>query len=133
VKALGPVAPLPKPDAEELKQLREELAQAQAAAAQHLSSVRAHETLALKGKSPKLVGAIKEANASFPQHAPINNVYAFEVGSMPMTLDYLLWVIAKSERKGGHPLDFLITIEGKWGEVKAMLAAYADILQATDA
>jgi len=133
LRDLGPVAPLPKPDAEELKQLREQLSQAQAAAAQHQSSVRAHETLALKGKSPKLIEAIKKANASFPQHAPINNVYAFEVGTMPMTLDYLLWVIAKAERKGGHPLDFLITIEGKWGEVKAMLDAYADVLQATEA
>ncbi len=134
LRALGPVEPLPKPDSvEELERLRTQLAQAQAAAAQHASAVRAHEELALKGKSANLVRAIKEANRKFPQHAPINSVYAFEVGEMPMTLDYLLWCIAKAERKGGHPIDFLLTIENKWGDVKAMLDAYADVLRATEA
>jgi len=51
---------------------------------------------------------------------------------MPMTLDYLLWCIAKAERKGGHPMDFLLTIENKWGDVKAMLDAYGDVLSATE-
>jgi hypothetical protein len=134
LRALGPAQPLPKPSsAEELEDLRAQLAQAQAAAAQHASVARAHETLALRGKSPKLAKAIKEANEKYPQHAPINSVYAFEVSEMPMTLDYLLWCIAKAERKGSHPMDFLLTIENKWGEAKAMLDAYADVLRATEA
>jgi hypothetical protein len=116
-----------------LQQLKEQLAQAAAAAAAHASAARAHETLALKGKSPKLKKAIKEANAKFPQHAPINSVYAFEVSDMPMTLDYLLWCIAKAERKGGHSMDILLTLDNKWGEVKAMLEAYSDVLLAAEA
>lgn len=132
LRALGPATPLPKPEAAELEQLREQLAHAQAAAAKHASSAQAHERIALKGKSHALINAIKAANEKFPQHAPINSVYAFEVGSMPMTLDYLLWCIAKAERKGGHPMDFLLTIENKWGDVKAMLDAYGDVLSATE-
>jgi hypothetical protein len=133
LRALGPTTPPPKPDAEELEQLRQQLALAQAAAERHESALRAHETLALRGKSPRLVDAIAKANKNFPRHAPINTTYAFEVGDMPLTLDYLLWAIGKAEGRGGHPLDFLISIENKWGEVKAMLQAYADLLRAAEA
>jgi hypothetical protein len=51
---------------------------------------------------------------------------------MSITLHYLLWAIAKSERKGGHPLEILLTIEDKWHEVAAMLEAYNELLSATE-
>lgn len=130
LRKLGPSTPLVQPDSGELERLKEQLAAAQAAAAQHESALKGHQTLALRGKSPTLIEAIEKANKNFPSHAPINATYAFEVGSMPMTLDYLLWCIGKAERRGGHPMDFLITIENKWGEVKAMLQAYSDLLNA---
>lgn len=132
LRALGPATPLPKPEEAELRLLRQQLEQAQQAVAQHSSAARANETIALRGKSAALIKAIKAANEKYPQHAPINNVYAFEIGAMPMTLDYLLWCIAKAERKGGHPMDFLLTIENKWGDVRAMLDAYSDVLRASE-
>jgi hypothetical protein len=131
LRKLGPTKPVTPPPAEELELLKQQLAAAQKAAARHESALRAHETLALRGKSPELVAAIEKANKSFPSHAPINATYAFEVGSTPMTLDYLLWCIGKAERRGGHPMDFLLTIENKWGEVKTMLQAYSDLLNAS--
>jgi len=130
LRKLGPSQAVAQPDANELELLKQQLAAAQAAAAQHETALKAHQTLALRGKSPELVAAIEKANKSFPSHAPINATYAFEVGSMPMTLDYLLWCIGKAERKGGHPMDVLITLENKWGEVQAMLQAYSDLLNA---
>lgn len=131
LRALGPTKPLPKTDPAELEQLRQQLALAQAAAKRHESALHAHQTLALRGKSDRLIEAITKADQSFPRHSPINITYAFEVGNTPVTLDYLLWAIAKAEREGSHPLDLLITIENKWGEAKAMLQAYEDLLAAT--
>lgn len=128
LRKLGPSTPIVQPASSELGRLREQLAAAQAAAAEHELALKAHQSLALRGKSPALVNAIEKANKSFPSHAPINATYAFEVGSIPMTLDYLLWCIGKAERRGSHPIDILITIENKWGQVNAMLEAYSDLL-----
>jgi len=105
---------------------------AQAAAAKHEADLRAHKVVALRGKSPALVAAIERANKLFPVHAPINATYAFEIGDVKVTLDYLLWAIAKAEQRGGHPLDILLTIEHRWADVEAMLDAYNDLLDAAD-
>jgi len=48
----------------------------------------------------------------------------------PLTLDHLLWAIAKANYRGGHPLDILLTMENKWGEVESMLDAYDELLSA---
>lgn len=115
LRKIGPSAPIAQPASSELEILKEQLAAAQVSAARHQSALKAHETLALRGKSPALVEAIAKANKNFPSHASINATYAFEVGINPMTLDYLLWCIGKAERRGGHPIDYLITIDNKWG------------------
>lgn len=132
LRSLGPATPLEKPSTDELQMLREELQRAQAAAAQHAQQLQAHRVVALRGKSPRLLTKIEQANQRYPGHAPINNTYAFEVGEVGVTLDYLLWAIAKSERSGGHPFDILLTIENKWPDVEAMLDAYNDLLDAVD-
>ena len=75
------------------------------------------------------MNAINDANKKFPSHAPINATYAFEVSDMPVTLDYVLWAIAKSEYRGGHPLAALLSLDNKWGEVEAMLRAYSEMLE----
>ena len=129
---LGPATPIPVPDAEELGRLRDELAIAEATVAAYRAEAAGHRTLALRGKSPALVAAITKANDKFPEHAPINTTYAFEVDSIPVTLDYLLWAVAKAGRKGSHPLETFLSLENKWGEAEAMLSAYADLLRAED-
>jgi len=133
LRKLGPAEELPKLSHDEIAALRQELALAQAAVAQHESALRVHHKIALKGKSDALVAAIEKANKRYPSHAPINIVYAFEVSNMPLTLDYVLWSIAKAQQRGGHPLDILLTLEDKWDEVKAMLDAYDELLTTAEA
>jgi hypothetical protein len=129
---LGPATPIPVPDTEELDRLRAELAIAEQTVAAYRTEAEGHRTLALRGKSPSLVAAIAKANSEFPEHAPINTTYAFEVNTMPVTLDYLLWAVAKAGRKGSHPLEIFLTLENKWPEAEAMLSAYADLLEARE-
>ena len=132
LRALGPVTETPKPSDAELVQLREQLAAAKAAAARYQAKLHAHQKAALHGKSENLVAAIERANTSFPLHAPVNTTHAFLVCNTPVTLDYLLWAIAKSERQGAHPLEALLSLDNKWPEVAAMLEAYDDLLSTAE-
>lgn len=132
LRTLEPANPVPQVSPEELEVLREQLNAALAQAEAHKIEAEAHRNIALKGKSEKLVKAIEKANKDFPSHAPINATYAFEVCDDPVTLDYLLWAIAKAGRRGGHPLDALLTIDNKWGEVEAMLTAYSEMIESAN-
>lgn len=128
IRALGGAKP-PATTHDELEILRAEVAAAKEVAAQYAAELDGHQKLALRGKSQKLIESIKLANARFPQHAVINTTHAFQALSSPVTLDYLLWAIAKSHRKGGHPLEALISMDNKWPEVEAMLDAYNALLE----
>ena len=130
LRTLGSDTKVPQPTAEELVQLRAQLEAAQAVAVQHQAALEAHKMVALHGKSEKLKQAIADANAKFPAHAAINTTHAFEVADSPVTLDYLLWAIAKSVRRGSHPLEILLSLDNKWGAVAAMLSAYDELLSA---
>lgn len=132
LRALGPAEATPTPPPEEVAQLREQLAQAITHAKEQQAALQAHEQIALRGKSEGLRAAIREANEKFPSHAPINSTYAFEVMNRPVTLDYLIWAIAKSARKGAHPLEMMLSMEAKWDAVEAMLSAYSELLEAAD-
>ncbi|WP_298491303.1 hypothetical protein [uncultured Dokdonia sp.] len=57
------------------------------------------------------------------------NVYAFRMGDVSITLGYLLWVIAKIQRKGAHPLGLLLEMNGKWDLANRMLEAYSEMLE----
>ncbi|AEJ02602.1 TIR protein [Nitrosomonas sp. Is79A3] len=130
LRKLNPAIEPVQPSEAEIATLRAQLATAKAVAAQHEEALQAHQRIALRGKSEKLVKAILAANKKFPFHAPVNTTHAFEVSNTLITLDYLLWVIAKSNRKGGHPLEVLLSTDNKWREVEAMLEAYDDLLHA---
>lgn len=132
VRKLGPVTAPFKPSSDELAQLRAQLAAAQASAALHESALQAHQKVALRGKSAKLVEAIVAANKKYPSHAPINTTNAFEALNTPVTLDYLLWAIAKSERKGAHILETILSMDQKWPAAHAMLNAYDEMLSSAE-
>ncbi|MDH5652629.1 MAG: toll/interleukin-1 receptor domain-containing protein [Gammaproteobacteria bacterium] len=132
LRKFKPAKPVPQVEPEELESLREQLKSAIAQAEAHKAEAEAHRKIALQGKSKKLVEAIEKANQNFPSHAPINATYAFETCDTPVTLDYLLWAIAKAERRGGHPLEMLLTIDNKWGEVEAMLTAYSEMIESAN-
>ncbi|UOD32165.1 toll/interleukin-1 receptor domain-containing protein [Massilia violaceinigra] len=112
----------------EIEVLRAEVAAAREKAAHYAAQLDGHQKLALRGKTPALIASIKEINEKFPDHAVINTTHAFQVGDMPVTLDYLMWAIAKSQRKGAHPLESLLTMYGKWSDAEAMLEAYDNLL-----
>jgi len=129
LRSLGPSTPVQLSSKDELAQMKQELKAALAfAKAQEAAAVRANDA-AFRAKSPELRAAIEAANVKFPQHAPINRTYAFDVGGSIITLDYALWAIAKSERKGSHPLAALLTIFDKWKDIENMIEAYRDMIE----
>ncbi|AJF00995.1 toll/interleukin-1 receptor domain-containing protein [Pandoraea apista] len=129
---LGATEQAAPPSTDEIRRLRTELAEMKALAVEAQQSAQAHSKVALKGKSPKLRAAIESANSRHPGHAPINNTYAFEIGQMVVTLDYLFWAVAKSQREGAHVLEALLTVKNQWGDVERMLEAYDDMLAALE-
>lgn len=129
--ALGPATALPTASEDELEILREQLEQARAMIDAQGAELDAHRRVGLRGKSPTLREAIEEDGERHPQYAAINLTHAFEVGDFPVTLGYLLWSIGKAQRRGGHPLSMLISMENKWPAVEAMLSAYAEVFEDT--
>lgn len=129
LRQLGKLKQIVKLPADEIAALKEALAFAQERVAMNEKQVAQHVAAALKGKSPKLVDAINNANEKYPAHTAINNIHAFEVASMPIVLDYLLWAIGKAVRTGTHQLDNLLTIDSKWPEAIKMVEAYIDMAE----
>ena len=84
--------------------------------------------MSLRHKSPILVATVEKANLKFPDHAPINNTYAFQMGNTAVTLDYLLWGISKAMRTGAHVLEVLLSMPNKWANAQRMIEAYDDLL-----
>lgn len=132
LRALGPATALPKPSPQEIDALRQELAVMKDALAELAKQNKAHERMSLRHKSTNLATAIEKANQNYPNHAPINNTYAFEVGNTPVTLDYLLWGIGKAMRTGAHVLESLLSMHDKWPEAQRMIEAYDDLLASYD-
>lgn len=119
-------------DAEELSILKVELEEAKAIVERHKKEVEKIQNYTLSSKSKFLQAKIIEENKSNPEYAPINNVYAFELGEIPITIGYLLWVIEKIKRQGSHAVDGLLVIYGKWNLAIRMLEAYSDMINSEE-
>jgi hypothetical protein len=128
LKRLGPANPQPELPPAEMQRLKQGLAGARAAIQQHTRELKRHKRLVSLHKSPELRAAIDEANEKFPEHKHINEIYAFEVNNLPVTLDYILWSIDKSQRRGSSPLELGLTLDNKWPEAELMIEAYADFI-----
>jgi hypothetical protein len=129
LRAVGGGKKVDEASPEEIETLRVALDHAQAQAEAHQRAAKRAENAAFRAKSTRLKEAIAEANKNFPRHATINNTYAFEVADSPVTLDYLLWAIAKAARKGAHPLEALISVTNQWEDVENMLQAYSEMVE----
>lgn len=125
---LGKGAPRPSLKDDEVAALRLQLEAAQRVANRFAKDLDRQRAVIASHRSAALRAAIEKANKDFPHHKPINEAYAFDVGSSPVTLDYLLWAISKEQRKGAHPLAALLHIENKWAQAGRMLEAYRDYL-----
>lgn len=128
LKRLGPSTPPPKLSTEDLAVLKKKLDAAKAIAQQHARELDRQKRLISLNRSPKLEAAIEQANEKDPEHKLINETYAFEALNQPVTLGYLLWSIAKSERRGSCPLELSLSIDKKWDQAELMLEAYSDYI-----
>ena len=126
--ALGPAEPPPKINEEELEILRRELKQAKRIIEHHTRDQQRRSIAISSNWGPKLRAAVDAANREFPHHKTVNEAYAFEVGNTPVTLDYMLWAIAKVHQRGAHQLELLLTLDNKWQEAQLMLEAYSDYM-----
>jgi len=130
LQKLGPIQEPRHYNKEEFKKLKAEYKRTKAFIDFHLHATKDHMKIKSIQRSSEVQSKIAKANKRHPEFAHINNAYAFEVGGgMVVTLDYLLWAVDKSIRRGGHPLEVLLTIENKWLEVQIMLKAYSDYLR----
>ncbi len=113
---------------EELEAIKRELSEAKEVISKHIKTIEKVTEYNLSTKSDKLRERINEENKSHPEYAPINNVYAFELGDIPITLGYLLFVIGKIKIFGAHQMEPLLEMYGKWDDANRMLDAYTDMI-----
>jgi len=118
---------IPKTD-EELQRIKEELELAKAVIKKHETEFKKVTEYTLSTKSEAIQKRVAEENKSHPEYAPINNVYAFEVDDIPITIGYLLHVLRKASMKGGHQFEWILTIYNKWDEADRMIEAYAEMI-----
>ena len=113
---------------DEIETIRKELADAKEVIERHQKELNRVTKYNLSTKSEKLRERILEENNKNPDYAPINNVYAFDLSGIPITLGYLLWVLSKVKRFGSHQMELLLDIDNKWDEVTRMIEAYSDMI-----
>lgn len=130
LRSLGDSQPLQSMEKEEVEQLQKELEAVKEVLSKHKKDLDKVVEYSLASKSENLRNRIKEENKNHPEFAPINNVYAFEINNTPVTMGYLLHVLAKSRMKGGHQFEAILTIYDKWGEAERMFEAYFEMVKA---
>lgn len=118
---------------DEIDMIKKELAEAKEVIKRHIQTAKIVTEYNLSTKSTKLREAILSENKMHPDYAPINNVYAFDVGDMSITLGYLLWVVGKIKRFGGHQIEAVLDVYDKWDEANRMLGAYSDMINSKKA
>lgn len=131
LKSLGDTKVVDK-SKEELDAIKKELEEAKAVIKKHQKEIKKVVQHNLLAKSEKLRSVILEENTKHPEYEPINNVYAFELGDTPITLGYLLWVVAKIRYRGAHVVEALLSLYDKWDEANRMLDAYSDMINSEE-
>ncbi|EJD5900457.1 toll/interleukin-1 receptor domain-containing protein [Escherichia coli] len=132
LKVLGPVDKQISASDQEIAAMRAELEQARERL-EGLARLQEHQSSSFTSNwTAELKEAVEESNRKYPQYKVINDSYAFNAidNSTPVTLDYLLWAIAKTMRKGAHPLDALMAMGNTHHKAEAMISAYMAYLGA---
>lgn len=117
---------------EEINILKEQLKDAREVIKKHEQEIGKITEYNLSKKSDQLQKTIKIENVRNPKYAPINNVYAFELVDLPITVGYLLHILRKIKMKGSHPVEFLLQVHNKWDDVNRMIEALADMIESKD-
>lgn len=126
LRKLGPSSKAPEVDKSELEALRRELHKMRKTAETRSRQSERQNRMLKLNQSEELVSRINDENKVHPEWAEINDNYAFDVGGVPITLDYLFHAMRKEDMKGGHPLAMMLTLEKKWENVRLMLEAFID-------
>lgn len=129
LRSLGDSKPIEVIDNNELERIQLELESAKEIIKQHKKNLEKVVEYSLSAKSDELQERIKSENKSNPEYEPINNVYAFQMNEVCVTLGYLLFALQKSKMRGGHPLETLLTLYDKWTDVERMFEAYYEMIQ----
>ena len=129
LRSLGDSKPITTVDKKELDAIKSELDLMKQKLSQHTKELEKVIEYSLSTKSEGLKQAIISENERHPEYAPINNVYAFEVNDIPMTMGYLLHVLRKASYKGGHMIEIFIEQENKWNHIERMIEAYAEMIE----
>ncbi|MFT6442667.1 MAG: hypothetical protein ACJASQ_000437 [Crocinitomicaceae bacterium] len=130
LRSLGDSEPIVPAEKEQLDKIQSELDALKQVLDHYKKSHDKVVEYSLSTKSEELKKIILSENGSNPEYAPINNVYAFEAGEVPITMGYLLHALRKASYKGGHILEWVLTQNNKWAEAERMFAAYADMVKA---
>ncbi|CAA7386752.1 toll/interleukin-1 receptor domain-containing protein [Chryseobacterium fistulae] len=117
-----------KKSKEELETIKKELAEAKGIISKYKKTIDKVTEYNLSIKDVKLKEKINNENNLHPEYAPINNVYAFDLGDIYITLGYLLWALGKIQMHGSHPIILLLSIYDKWDDAHRMLEAYDDMI-----
>lgn len=129
LRSLGDSKQVTPTDKADLEKIRKELEEAKEVLNRHKKELNKVVEYSLSTKSEKLREKIEWENKSHPEYAPINNVYAFEIGAVSITMGYLLFVLEKAKMRGGHQMEALLTIYDKWSDAERMLKAYFEMIQ----
>jgi hypothetical protein len=129
LRSFGDSESITKCDKNELKKIQEELDAIKEVLNKHRKELNKVVEYSLSTKSENLRERINSENSSHPEYAPINNVYAFEIGNMPITMGYLLHVLRKAKMKGGHQFEMILTLYDKWVEADRMFDAYFEMIK----
>lgn len=130
LRSLGDSKKIEAMSKEEIDSMREELEIARQIIRQKDKNLNTLIDYTLKSKPDDLKESIESDNKTYPNFAPINNVYAFKLGGVSITLGYLLHVIEKSSIRGGHPIEVLLTLNNQWEDARRMIEAYSDMINA---
>jgi hypothetical protein len=126
LRKLGPSRPPPPIDPSEIETLRKELDELKNVIKFHSRETDRHIRLSKLERSARLDDAIQYENEHHPEWTKINEAYAFESMSIPVTLGYAFHAMRKASMKGAHPLELGLTLEKKWGNLLVMLEAFED-------
>ena len=125
---LGPGAKQPSPTKEEMEVLRHELEKARRRVERQGREIERRSKLISIDRSPELEEAILRENERRPEFAHINEAYAFDTFTGPITLGYMLFAASRARFEGGHQLEGVLTIDEKWDRALLMLEAYSDFV-----
>ena len=133
LRSLGDSEPTKTIKEDKIDELQKELDNLKKVIESHKSELDQVVSYSLSTKSEKLREKIAAENKSYPEYSPINNVYAFELGDVAITMGYLMHALRKSQYKGGHPLEWVLTLNNKWDEANRMFEAYSEMIKSQKA